>query len=151
MLGITLAPASSSAWFGSGEPPWDAPVMPGGKIVKTEGAAIFIEYDQKFEQVLAWYKESLKSYKDEVYRDWKDQVYIEDQGGAKWHSIGINKDGGDKTTVKITRDNYTWVFSTLLIRFAGVFIVLCILWILLNINSAVMKKLFPEQKKTGAK
>jgi hypothetical protein len=150
-LGIAFSPATSLAFFGGGEPPWEAPIIPGGKTVKTEDAAIFVEYDQKYEQVLAWYKEALKTYPDEAYRDWKDQTYIEDQGGAKWHSIGIYKGTGDKTTVKITRDNYTWVFSTLLIRFAGVFLVLCILWILLNINSAIMRKFFPEKKKVTAK
>ena len=99
-----------------------------------------------YEKVLAWYKQVLKDYKDGKYRDWTDQMYIEDQGGAKWHSIGIFKGGGDKTRVKIVKDNLTWVFSTLLIRFAGVFVVLCILWLLLNISGAAMKKFFPSEE-----
>jgi hypothetical protein len=150
VLGMVLAPLSVHAWA-SGDSPWGAPVMPGGKIVRTESTATYIEYDIPWQKVLEFYKESLKAYPDEKLRDWKDQMYFEDQGGANWHSIGISKtDGPSKTTVKITRDNLTWIMSTLLIRFAGVFLVLCILWIFLNVNSAVMKKFFPDKKKVKA-
>ena len=147
MLGIALSPASVYAWA-KGEAPWGAPVMPGGTTVSTEQTTTFIEYNLPYETVLAWYKDALKNYPDEKYRDWNDQMYIEDQGAANWHSIGISKTGGpNKTTVKITRDNMTWIMSTLLIRFAGVFFVLCVLWIFLNINSAVMKKVFADKAK----
>ncbi|HEY3277745.1 MAG TPA: hypothetical protein VGJ94_14100 [Syntrophorhabdaceae bacterium] len=148
MFGLVLAPLSLQAW-GGGEPPWNAPLLPGGTTVKTESTAIYIEYNLPYEKVLAFYKDAMAKYPDEKFRDWSDQMYIEDQGGAQWHSIGIFKDGGAKTTVKITRDNMTWVFSTLAIRFAGVFFVLCVLWVFLNINSAVMKKFFPEKKKVA--
>lgn len=148
MLGIALSPVSSDAFggFGGGQPPWNAPIMEGGKLVKTEDTAVFYEYDLPYAQVLAFYKAAMEKYPDEKFRDWEDQTYIEDLGGAQWHSIGISKGGGNKTTVKITRDNMTWVMSTLLIRFAGVFFVLCVLWLLLNINSFIMKKFFPEGK-----
>ncbi len=151
LCAAALTPASSYA-FGGGTPPWGAPIMPGGKIVKTESTAIYVEYDQPYDKVLAWYRDALKDHRDKVmnidftkYRDWSDQMYIEDQGSANWHSIGISKAPGPTTTVKIVRDNFTWIFSTLLIRFAGVFLVLCVLWILLNINSALMKKFFSKQ------
>lgn len=146
MVAIALSPTPLHAWA-DGDPPWDAPLMPGGKIVKTESTSIWVEYDQTYEQVVAWYKQALEKYKDDKWRDWEEQTYIEDQGGANWHSIGIQKGTGPKTMVKITRDNLTWIFSTLLIRFAGVFLVLCILWVLLNVNSAAMKKFFPETAK----
>ena len=156
MLGMAFLPAPSHA-FGGGEPPWDAPVIPGGKVVKTEGTSVYIEYNLPYDKVLAWYKDALKNHRDNVfnidyakYRDWKDQTYIEDQGSAPWHSIGIFKGTGPTTTVKIVRDNFTWIFSTLLIRFAGVFLVLCVLWILLNVNSAVMKHFF-SKKEAAAK
>ncbi len=148
MVAITFSPTPVYAWA-DGEAPWNAPVMPGGKIVKTETTALYLEYEMPSEAVVAWYKEAFKNYKDEKWRDWADQTYIEDQGGANWHSIGISK-GGTKTTVKVTRDNMTWILSTLLIRFAGVFLVLCILWILLNINSAIMKKFASGKKPVKA-
>jgi hypothetical protein len=146
IMGLALAPVPGSANAPLPDKQWEAPVMPGGTLVKTEDTAVYIDYDLSYEKVLAWYKQVLKEYKDEKYRDWSDQMYIEDQGGAKWHSIGIFKGGGDKTRVKIVKDNLTWVFSTLLIRFAGVFAVLCILWLLLNLSGAAMKKFFPSEE-----
>ncbi|MGA3175527.1 MAG: hypothetical protein ABSE25_14050 [Syntrophorhabdales bacterium] len=155
VLAFALLPASSYG-FASGNPPWGAPVMPGGKVVKTEKTAIYIEYSEPHDKVLAWYREALKNHRDPAYnidytkyREWKDQTYIEDQGAADWHSIGISKTEGPITTVKIVRDNFTWIFSTLLIRFAGVFAVLCVLWILLNINSAVMKNISAKKTAPG--
>jgi hypothetical protein len=146
ILGFALSPGQlSAANIPLPDKQWEAPVMPGGTVVKTEDTSVFIDYDLPYEKVLAWYKDALKNYKDGKYRDWNDQMYIEDQGGAKWHSVGIFKGGGNKTTVKIVKDNMTWVFSTLLIRFAGVFVVLCVLWILLNISGAAMKKYFPSE------
>ena len=146
ILGLALFPGQGSAAAPLSDKQWEAPVMPGGTLVKTEDTAVYIDYEMPYEKVLAWYKEALKEYKDDKYRDWADQMYIEDQGGAKWHSIGIFKGGGDKTRVKIVKDNLTWVFSTLLIRFAGVFVVLCVLWLLLNIAGAAMKKFFPSEE-----
>jgi len=146
MLGLALWPDQGSASAPLPDRQWEAPVMPGGTLMKTEDTAVYIEYEAPYGKVLAWYKQALKDYKDEKYRDWADQMYIEDMGGAKWHSIGIFKGGGDKTTVKIVKDNMTWIFSTLLIRFAGVFVVLCILWLLLNISGAAMKRFFPGEE-----
>jgi len=146
VLAVAFSPSPVHAWA-NGTAPWDAPVMPGGTVISTERTAMVIEYNLPHAKVLEWYLEAFKKYPDEKVREWKDQTYIEDQGGANWHSIGIQKGGGDKTQVKITRDNMTWIWSTLLIRFAGVFIVLCLLWILLNINSAIMKRAFANKPK----
>jgi hypothetical protein len=146
MLGVAFTPASVYAWA-NGNAPWGAPVMPGGTTLTAERTVLITEYNMPYQQIYTWYKEQLKTYPDAKYRDWADQMYIEDQGGLNWHSIGIQKTGGSKTTVKITRDNMTWIMSTLLIRFAGVFFVLCVLWLFLNANSAIMKKFFPEKKK----
>jgi hypothetical protein len=145
MIIATFTPAVLAADAPLQDKQWEAPVMPGGTLVKTEDTAVFISYNLPYDQVLAWYKKSLENYKDEKYRDWKEQMYIEDQGGAKWHSIGIYKDGGASTTVKIVKDNWTWIFSTLLIRFAGVFVILIILWILLSISNAIMKRAFANE------
>jgi hypothetical protein len=130
---------------------WGAPIPPGSQVDKTEDTAVYIRVNMPFDQVLAWYKEAMKSYKEPQFnvdwakfREWSDQVYIEDQGNARWHSIGIVKGSGATTTVKIVRMNMTWVFSTLLIRFAGVFGILCTLWLLLNLNNFIMKKFFPH-------
>ncbi len=156
LLAAALLPVSLFAAEGD-QIGWGAPIMPGGKVVKTESGIVYIEYDKPYNEVLAWYREAMKSHVDKEtkveyakFRDWEDQMYIEDQGAAKWHSVSISKGTGPKTTLKIVKDNWTWVMSTLLIRYAGVFCVLIILWILLNINSAVMKRVFAKQK-DGAK
>jgi hypothetical protein len=145
MIVATFSPVLRAADAPLQDKQWEAPVMPGGTLVKTEDTAVFISYDLPYEKVLEWYKKALENYKDEKYRDWKEQMYIEDQGGAKWHSIGISKGGGTSTTVRIVKDNWTWIFSTLLIRFAGVFAILVTLWILLSISNAIMKKVFAKE------
>jgi hypothetical protein len=146
MIGLVLSPMQLTA---ADAPPPDnfftAPVMPGGSNASSDGTRAQIDYNMPYETVLAWYKETLKNYKDEKYRDWAEQMYIEDQGGAKWHSISISKGGGNKTTVTFVKDNWTWIFSTLVIRFAGVFAILLALWILLNISNMIMRKLFPQE------
>ena len=145
MIVATCSPVLLAADAPLQDKQWEAPVMPGGTLVKTEDTSVLITYNQPYETVLAWYKKAMENYKDEKFRDWKEQMYIEDQGGAKWHSIGISKDGGAITTVRIVKDNWTWIFSTLLIRFAGVFAILVILWILLSISNAIMKKAFAKE------
>ncbi|MCG6533373.1 MAG: hypothetical protein L7F78_01505 [Syntrophales bacterium LBB04] len=148
---LVLSPSQSAAAGAASLPDtyFDAPVMPGGVVVKAEEGRMEVAYDLTYEKVLAWYKESLKDYKDGKYRDWDTQMYIEDQGGAKWHSIGISKGGGARTTVTTVKDNWTWIFSTLLVRFAGVFVVLISLMVLLMISSAIMRK-FIEKGKTNS-
>ena len=100
---MIFLPAYSHA-FGGGQPPWDAPIMPGAKMINTEGTAAYYEVDKPYDAVLAWYQETLKNYRDmnyahvnwAKYRDWKDQMYIEDQGGAPWHSSAFRRVGGAK-------------------------------------------------------
>jgi hypothetical protein len=132
-------------------PQWmGAPIMPGGTPVKEESGRLYHEYNLPYSQVLVWYQEALKRYPDARYRDWKEEMYIEDQGGSKWHAIIISKTGGPKTTVTIVKDNWTWILATLVIRFVGVFIVLLVLWIGLNISGYVMQR-FIKEEKAGAR
>lgn len=146
MMGMTIGPVPLNAAPPPAEKYFDAPVMPGGAVVNEEGVRVELTYDLPYETVLAWYQAAFKDYKDEKYRDWKEQMYIEDQGGAKWHSIGISKGGGNRTSVTIVKDNWTWIFSTLLIRFLGVFIVLLSLMVLLMISSVIMRKFIDKGK-----
>jgi len=144
-------PVDSSEVIPKG-PQWlGAPIMPNGKEGTPESGRLVIEYDLPYTQVLPWYQDALKNYPDARYRDWKEEMYIEDQGGSKWHAIKISKTGGAKTTVTIVKDNWTWIMATLLIRFTGVFIVLLILWVFLNISTAiVLRALKAEDKKKQA-
>jgi hypothetical protein len=128
-------------------PQWlGAPIMPGVSIPEPEGTRLHLEYNLPYTQVLTWYQEALKNYPDARYRDWKEEMYIEDQGGSKWHAIIISKTGGPKTPVTIVKDNWTWIMATLFIRFTGVFVVLLILWMGLNFSGAIMQRFFKEEE-----
>jgi hypothetical protein len=143
-------PVDSSAVIPKG-PQWlGAPIMPNGKEVTKEPGRLVTEYGVPYKEVLAWYQEALKRYPDARYRDWEEEMYIEDQGGSKWHAIKISKLGGAKTTVTMVKDNWTWIMATLLIRFTGVFVVLLILWIFLNISGFIVQRLIKEEKKAAA-
>jgi hypothetical protein len=129
-------------------PQWlGAPIMPEGTALKQGSGRISTEYNLSYAQVLTWYQEALKRYPHARYRDWKEEMYIEDQGGSKWHAIIISKTGGPKTTVTIVKDNWTWIMATLFIRFTGVFVVLLVLWIGLNISGFAMRRFFKEDEK----
>ena len=139
-------PVDSSKVIPKG-PQWlGAPIMPDGTKVSEKGGRHVTEYNMPYNQVLVWYQEALKKYPDARYRDWKEEMYIEDQGAAKWHAIKISKTGGPKTEVTIVKDNWTWIMATLLIRFIGVFVVLLILWLGLNISGAIMQRFIKEEK-----
>ena len=140
-------PVDSSKVIPKG-PQWlGAPIMPDGTKVSEEGGRYVSRYNLPYAQVLAWYQEALKKYPDARYRDWKEEMYIEDQGASRWHAIKISKTGGSRTEVTIVKDNWTWIIATLFIRFAGVFVVLLILWLGLNISGAIMLRFFKEQMK----
>jgi hypothetical protein len=139
-------PVDSSQVIPKG-PQWiGAPIIPDGTTVKQESGRQVIEYNMPYNQVLAWYQEALKKYPDARYRDWKEEMYIEDQGGSKWHAIRISKTDGPKTVVTIQKDNWTWIMATLFIRFTGVFVVLLVLWIGLNISTAILLRTVAKTK-----
>ena len=135
-------------------PQWlGAPIMPDGKEKEgsKESGRLEIDYNLPYAKVLAWYQDALKDYPDARYRNWEEEMYIEDQGGSKWHAIKISKTGGPNTTVTIVKDNWTWIMATLLIRFSGVFVVLLVLWIFLNISTTiVLRAIKSEEKKKPA-
>ena len=142
-------PVDSSVVIPKG-PQWlGAPIMPDGKEVAKDSGRLATEYNLPYTKVLAWYQDALKNYPDARYRNWDEEMYIEDQGGSKWHAIKISKTGGDKTTVTIVKDNWTWIMATLFIRFTGVFIVLLVLWVFLNISTFIVLRFIKEEKKAA--
>lgn len=142
----TIGPIDSSKVIPKG-PQWlGAPIMPDGTKVKEEPSRLITEYNLPYDQVFAWYKEALRQYPDARYRDWEEEMYIEDQGPSKWHAIRISKTGGPKTLVTIQKDSWSWIMATLLIRFTGVFVVLLVLWVALNIAIFIMRKTIKENK-----
>ncbi len=143
----TIGPIDSSLVIPKG-PQWlGAPIMPDGTKVKEESGRLITEYNLPYDKVFAWYKEALQNYPDARYRDWEEEMYIEDQGVSKWHAIKISKTDGPKTFVTIQRDNWSWVMATLFIRFTGVFVVLLVLWVALNIAIFIMRRTIKEKPK----
>jgi uncharacterized membrane protein YvbJ len=142
----TIGPVDSSTVIPKG-PQWlGAPIMPDGTKVKEESNRLITEYNLPYDKVLAWYKEALQKYPDARYRDWEEEMYIEDQGVSKWHAIKISKTNSPKTVVTIQKDSWTWIMATLFIRFTGVFVVLLVLWVALNIAIFIMRKTIKENK-----
>ena len=146
----THLPVDSSKVIPKG-PQWlGAPLIPGGRKVLEEPGRYVQEYDKPYNEVLAWYQEALKNYPDARYRDWPKEMYIEDQGASKWLAIKISKTGGPKTEVTIVKDNWTWIWATLFIRFTGVFVVLLALWIGLHIATIILLRFIKEEKQEPA-
>jgi len=91
-------------------------------------------------EVLEYYKDALKSFKDIRVREWKNETYIEDDGKLPWHSITISKGDTGETKVIIVKDNWTWILGTLVLRFVGVFIVLLLLFVAMGISGSIISK-----------
>lgn len=125
--------------FASAEDFLGAPVVTKGEpILKTE---VRYEFNTSLshDDVVAFYKEALKDFKDIKFRDWKEDTYIEDDGKLPWHSITISKIYKDgRTSVAIVKDNWTWISGTLLLRFIGVFVVLLVLYIGMSVSGRII-------------
>jgi hypothetical protein len=117
-----------------------APVISQGKEIQRTETRLEVKTKLSHDEVLEFYKRALRGYKDIKYRDWKDATYIEDDGNRKWHSITIQKNGEQGTTVLIVKDSWTWIFGTLILRFIGVFAVLIVLFGALALSGKIISK-----------
>jgi hypothetical protein len=129
-----------------------APVISEGQeIVKTD-ARLELKSMLSHDQVVSFYREALKGFKDIKFREWEDSTYIEDDGNLKWHSITISKGDEKGTTVSIVKDNWTWIIGTLILRYIGVFVVLMILFLGMSVSgriiSSIVRKM--EAEKAGS-
>ena len=142
-----IVPANASA-----EEFLGAPVIPQGKTVLKTDSRLEIKTGLSHDEVLSFYKEALKDFKDIKFRDWEDATYIEDDGKLAWHSITVSKGEGKETSIIIVKDNWTWIIGTLILRYIGVFAVLLVLFLGMSIAgriiSGIIKK--AEAKKAAA-
>jgi hypothetical protein len=122
------------------------PLVDDSKIISKTDKRMEIETGMTHDQVLAFYKEKLKDQHDIKFRDWKKATYIEDDGKLEWHSITVVKAGESGTNITIMKDNWTWIFSTLVIRFIGIFIVLLCLYLGMVVSGKVIGKIFPAER-----
>lgn len=117
-----------------------APVMPGGNIVTQTDDRLEMTTDMTHDQALAFYREALEGQPDINYRDWKVATYIEDDGKQEWHSITILKKGSEGTSITIARDSWSWIIGTLILRFIGVFVVLCVLYLGMSVSGKIISR-----------
>ncbi|MGD9202538.1 MAG: hypothetical protein PVI26_13325 [Chitinispirillia bacterium] len=120
------------------------PTVPGGKEVVSQVPNTYnLEYtNTSFNEIIAFYK---KEFKDQSEINWKESVsgekaVINDWGNRKWHKITVLKKG-NSVYIEIKKDSWTWILGTLIIRFIGVFIVLIVLMIVLQITGAIFKNI----------
>ncbi len=92
------------------------------------------------DEIVKLYEEVYKGNRDIKFRRWKDSTYIEDDGALQWHSITVDKAFDNGTKVLVVKDNWTWITSTLVLRFIAVFIVLCILYVFLATAGKIISR-----------
>ena len=115
-------------------------LMSGGEIgLKTE-SRLEMTAPYTHDEIVQYYKETLKIYDDIKFRDWEDSTYIEDDGKLAWHSITVSKESKNGTSIIIMKDNWTWIIGTLILRFIGVFGVLCCLYAGMSLAGALISK-----------
>ena len=130
-----------------------APIVPQGKIVKKTNSKLEVLTKMTHDEVIEFYKKALEEYSDIKFREWKDSTYIEDDGKLAWHSVTVSKEyKGGTTSVIIAKDNWTWIIGTLILRYVGVFIVLLILFLGMNVSGKIISGTIRrmELKKTGS-
>ncbi len=128
-----------------------APVISDGKeIVKTD-ERLELQTRLSHDQVVSFYRDALKGFKDIKFREWEDATYIEDDGNLEWHSITISKGDKKGASLTIVKDNWTWIIGTLILRYIGVFVVLMILFLGMSVSgkiiSTIVRKV--EAEKAG--
>jgi hypothetical protein len=117
-----------------------APVFTQGNITLETDSRLELATALSHDEVVSFYKEALKKYRDIKYRDWKNATYIEDDGNLAWHSITISKGAERATTVIIVKDNWTWIIGTLVLRYVGVFVVLLVLFLGMSISGSIISR-----------
>ena len=124
------------------------PLVPGGKVIEKTEALLVMEVTMSHDQALEFFNNVLKGEKDIKIRDWESSTYIEDDGARPWHSITIPKQEAEKITITIKKDSWAWIFSTLILRYIAVFIVLIIIYASILVSGRVIGAV---EKKAAAK
>jgi hypothetical protein len=115
-------------------------VIPDGKIIEKTKQRLVFKTPLDHAQAFKFYQEAFKGLEDIKFREWKDETYIEDDGSRPWHSVTISKAEGKETTVVISKDSWTWIIGTLILRYIGVFVVLLILFLGMAVSGAIISR-----------
>ena len=117
-----------------------APVILEGKVIQKTDSRLEMKAELSHDEVLMFYKESLKEAQDIKIREWENATYIEDDGKLAWHSITISKGDKGVTSVVIAKDNWTWKIGTLVLRYIGVFAVLLVLFLGMSLSGRIISR-----------
>lgn len=117
-----------------------APLIPEGKTIQKTKSRLEMKSPLSHDEIVAFYRQALREYKDIKFRDWKDATYIEDDGRLPWHSITISKQNKDEANIVIVKDNWTWIIGTLILRFIGVFVVLLFLMVGMYVSGTIISR-----------
>ena len=117
-----------------------APLIPEGETIQKTDTRLEMKSHLSHDEIVEFYRQALKKYKDIKFRDWKDATYIEDDGKLPWHSITISKQTKDGANIVIVKDNWTWIIGTLVLRFIGVFVVLLFLMVGMYISGTIISR-----------
>ncbi len=136
ILGCMAFPSSVS-W---GEDFLGAPVISGGKTLRSQKNRLEKLYDMRYQDAVKYYQDALKDYENVKFWDRTTETYIEDHLNRPWHSITISKEP-EGTKIVMVQDNWTWIIGTLVLRFIAVFVVLLVLYIAMSVSGAVLSRI----------
>jgi len=128
----------------------NVPVIKEGTTIKKTDSRLESTVNLSHDEAVTFYRDALEDYKDIKFREWKDATYIEDDGSRPWHSITISKGTKKQTTVIIVKDNWTWIITTLVLRYIGVFVVLTVLFLGMSISGKIVSGLVKRAEKRNA-
>ncbi len=117
-----------------------APIMDGGEVIKKTDSEQEQIYPRNHEKILAFYKYAFKDDHDISYRTRRNLTYIEELGLKQWQTIIISPIDTHWTKVVIMRDNWVWTLKNLILPFAGVFVVLFVLYLATSISGAIFSR-----------
>jgi len=130
-----------------------APVPEGGNLIsgKETNKEIYIYNNTTLAEIDKFYKNTFKDYPglSRQKAESPKVISMNDWGNSKWHNITITDKDKDGIEIVITRDSWTWIIGTLVIRFVGVFIILATLMIFMFISSYFFTR-YDSKKKTVA-
>jgi hypothetical protein len=118
----------------------EAPIMDGGKIVKKTDSEMEQLYPRNHCKIVAFYRYAFKNDNNISYRERGNTTYIEELGLKPWHTIIISPIDTHWTKVVIMRDHWIWTLKNLILPFAGVFVVLSVLYLATSISGAIFSR-----------
>lgn len=117
-----------------------APVRSEGQTALREKSSLEMRYRLPQEEIIQFYRDSLRGQEDLVFRDRSWGLEVEDHGKRAWHKIRIAAAADGASRVTISRDSWTWIMGTLAIRFVGVFVVLLIVYLGMNASTWIIRR-----------